>query len=107
MTKTPFILILAGAALVTTDVLKVSETEVMKRVEASQTQLHQVKPYKDGKFLVEIHEYSGPQGDGFQVFMTKKDGSTTLRKSIGYGPEKESRTHEWLIVDIEVASTTP
>ena len=107
MTRTPIVLILAGAALVASDALILTEHEVVRRVEVSQERLHQVKQYKDGKFTIEVHEYSGPLGDGYQLFMTKKDGSITLRKSIGYGPEKESRTHDWLVVDIEVASTTP
>ena len=53
-------------------------------------------------FQIEIHQYKGPKGDGYQVFFRDSKGI----RSYGYGPEAEGKTFE-IINPIIIATTTP
>lgn len=44
-------------------------------------------------FSIEVHEYQGPQGKGWQVLFKKVRDTKLLIKSVGYGPEP--RTYDW------------
>lgn len=43
---------------------------------------------EDLPFEIEVHQYSGPRGDGYQIFIYEGDAVTP----IGFGGEAESRT---------------
>lgn len=43
----------------------------------------------------EVHEYVGPQGSGYQMFLYETLNGKNYVKSIGYGNEAESRTFNW------------
>lgn len=55
-------------------------------------------------FQIEIHQYKGPKGDGYQVFFRDKKGM----RSYGYGPDAQSQTFEIInLIPSTIATSTP
>jgi len=60
----------------------------------------QVKRKTLGDMNTYTHEYVQAHGDvGYQIFFEKELGGKLYRKSIGFGPESESRTQDWVEVE--------
>lgn len=60
-------------------------------------------------YLIEVTQYTAPKGPGYQVILRKQEGNLILNRSFGFGPEKDSRTHNWEIereISTGTASTT-
>ena len=46
-------------------------------------------------YALEIHQYTAPQGKGYQIFFWRNNAGQLQNKSIGYGPEATERTFDW------------
>lgn len=59
-------------------------------------------------FEIEMHEYLGPKGAGYQAYIYKQDATgNRLVKSFGEGPEATSRSFDWRPLTSTTATTTP
>ncbi len=59
------------------------------------------KQVKRGNKNHEVHEYVAPNGTGYQVLFYKEDEGKKYFKSKGYGPEADSRTFDWTLIEEE------
>jgi len=62
---------------------------------------------KDFPYEIQIHEYVSPKGPGYQIILTREIDTGKISsssqepimqkqiKSVGYGPEAQSRTYDW------------
>lgn|SRR3990167_3271727 len=52
-------------------------------------------PVYSGLPQIEVHEYVGPRGDGYQAYFKISKNGHIFEKSVGVGPEAISRNFEW------------
>ena len=92
----------------------VTETQIINQIKSSEDSYYatygkyeQVSKTKQSGYEKEVHEYLGPKGAGYVIFLRKTENNKIYEKAENFGNEVW-RSYDWkLIQDLNnVASTT-
>jgi len=114
-------LIAAMTMLISLLSVQLEEPKLGAVLSAEETKLNEIKTEQNDYFMLKnkykqkntwmqfgnspiltykMWEYLSPEGAGYQVFIRKENDVTLSERSIGYGPEKATRTWNWIeIID--------
>ena len=64
------------------------------------------RPMNEYRKGIQIDEYQAPEGKGYQITEQEMRDDGLYRRSYGKGPESDSRSFDWTLVEPKTATST-